>query len=746
MAGLIGGKSERFEGRLRVDGYRPRIIAHKDNGWAKFELENDLGETRWIVGIVPDLAPGLTYICEGRMTKHARHGDQFEAHHIELVRPDASSVEGIIDYLSASIVKGISPVLGRRVAEHFRDQTVHVLEKESHRLTEVKGVSGDRADQFHKAWMAHRGMYETLKFLRSCGVEKAAALKVQKTWGAMTEKIVTENPYQLTKISGIGFIKADEVAVALGFEDDHPLRLEAGVSYLLDNLAEQRGHTCYPHGPLVEKGSQLLNVSESAIAAAVSRLLSKSELVSLDGDSLALGNLAETERDIAKKLARLLEGEPFGGRELKVPEAPDGMKFSSSQQRALEMFSKYKVLVMTGGPGTGKTTVTRTMLDMVQNAGLNSIGLFAPTGRAADRMQEATDRPAKTVHRGLEYAPDEGFRRDENNPLEADFVAIDEWSMGDSRLTQAMLNGIRDETSLLIIGDVDQLPSVGPGAVLKDLIESGKVPVARLEEVHRQAAGSKIIQVAQDINAGRMPDLAAKPGDDMFFLKVPDPKIPGKIVSLVTDQLQGYAKKYDFDLAEGVQILTPQRTGHVGVEALNTLLQGQLNPAGPTKIEITVGDRIFRDGDRLMQLSNNYDHDIWNGDIGRVLKVGGKERALDALFKKPVSLKGEDLYDLDLAYAGTIHKSQGSEYPCVIMPMSNRQRFMLARNLVYTGLTRARKLAVMVGEPTALQWAIDKVDAMRRHTMLKEFLEQYAPDFDDVLEQHARAADSAMNM
>ena len=626
------------------------------------------------------------------------------------------------------MIRGIGPVYAKKMVKAFGEKVFDVIEAEPDRLREVMGIGAVRAKRITDAWAEQKIVREIMVFLHSNGVGTARAVRIFKTYGADAVQVMTENPYRLARdIRGIGFKSADAIAMKLGIEKTAMIRLRAGISYALTEAMDE-GHCGLPTDQLIPLAEELLEAPKELILTALELERSDGAVIADEvGDTacIFLAGLYRAEQAIADRLIRIASGRlpwPWIDEEKALPwiEKRSGLQLADSQRAAIRLALMAKALVVTGGPGVGKTTIVNSILKILAAKGVRLL-LCAPTGRAAKRMTEATGFEAKTIHRLLEVDPKSGgFKRNADNSLDCDLLVVDEASMVDVMLMQALVKAIPDDAALLIVGDIDQLPSVGPGQVLADIIGSGAVPVVRLTEVFRQAAASRIIINAHRINQGAMPDLSAPVGEsDFYFVPADDPEtaVP-RIVELVKIRVP---KRFGLKSIRDIQVLCPMNRGGVGARSLNIELQAALNPAGERKV-----DRFgwtFAPGDKVMQIENDYDKEVYNGDIGYVVEVDPDAGELVATFDgRPVTYGFGELDMLVPAYAATIHKSQGSEYPAVIIPVLTQHYAMLQRNLLYTGVTRGKRLVVLVGQKKAIAIAVRNVSGRRRWSKLDEWL------------------------
>ncbi|MCE5243662.1 MAG: ATP-dependent RecD-like DNA helicase [Syntrophobacteraceae bacterium] len=687
-----------------------------------------------VIGSFASVVPGEILRMEGTWGFHPKFGEQFKVERYETAVP--ASVAGIRKYLGSGLIKGIGPKMADRIVKLFGEATLDVIEKDVDRLLEVKGIGRYRVDQIRKAWDEQKDIRELMVFLRTHGVSATYATRIFKHYGKESLATVSENPYRLAMdVTGIGFLTADRIAGSLGFKNDSPLRAEAGILYVLLQATEE-GHVCVPHDWLMEQSRKLLEIPAPILLEALLRLgqdgrltveeLSGALRQSFGGDrAIYLRGYHTAECQVAQRLT-YLHAFPRLRRKLDVDVAIDWLRnklpfsLAPQQEQAVKQSLTDKVLVITGGPGTGKTTLVRAILAIYRQMNA-AICLAAPTGRAAKRLSEATRHPASTIHRLLEFSPQAGgFQRSEQKPLNADLVIVDETSMMDILLMHYLLKAVPTHATLVLVGDVDQLPSVGPGNVLRDVIASEKFPVVRLTEIFRQARQSRIVVNAHLVQQGRFPmtDTESKRLQDFYFIEKEDPEeVAQLILKLCTDRIPG---RFRLDPVDDIQVLSPMHRGAVGAQRLNGLLQEALNPQ---KGGIERAGRVFRVNDKVMQIRNNYDKDVFNGDLGRVRKIDMEEQELQVeMDGRTVSYDFSELDELVLAYAVSVHKSQGSEYPAVIFPLLTQHYMMLQRNLLYTAITRARKLAIVVGSRKAMAIAVRNDRMQKRFTLLKERL------------------------
>src|SRR5262249_53663546 len=682
-----------------------------------------------LVGDAAAIAAGEWITATGNWVNDRTHGLQFKARFLKTSMP--TSVDGIERYLASGMIRGIGPVFAKKLLNAFSEKVFDVIEAEPDRLREVDGIGPVRAGRIITAWADQKVVREIMVFLHSHGVGTARAVRIYKTYGADAVQVMSENPYRLARdIRGIGFKTADAIAMKLGIDKTALVRVRAGISFALTEAMDE-GHCGLPTDELVPLAEQLLEVPRDLIRTALDLELADGTVVANRvGDRLCifLAGLYRAERGIADRLLQLRNGKlpwPWIDPDKAIPwiEQRTGLVLAESQRSAVALALASKVLVVTGGPGVGKTTLVNAILRILSAKGARLL-LCAPTGRAAKRMNEATGFEAKTIHRLLEVDPRTGgFRRDSQNPLDCDLLVIDETSMVDVLLMHALLKAMPQTAALLVVGDVDQLPSVGPGQVLADMIASGAMPVVRLTEVFRQAAKSQIIVNAHRINGGAFPDLRRPEGErDFYFVEADDPEAAvSRIVELVRTRIP---RRFGLDPIRDIQVLCPMNRGGVGARSLNIELQATLNPAAERKAERF--GWTFERGDKVMQIENDYDKEVYNGDIGYVVDVDPDATELTASFDgRSVTYGFGELDTLVPAYAATIHKSQGSEYPAVVIPVLTQHYPMLQRNLLYTGVTRGKRLVVLVGQKKAITIAL-------RHLFTPEETEalehsQYAP-------------------
>jgi len=678
-----------------------------------------------VVGHAATISSGEWVQMNGTWINDRTHGLQFKAAFLKASPP--TTLEGIEKYLGSGMIRGIGPVYATKLVQAFGVAVFELIEQEPARLREVTGIGPKRAARIIAGWAEQKVIREIMLFLHANGVGTSRAVRIYKTYGVDAVQVITENPYRLARdIRGIGFRTADLVAQKLGIEPTAMIRVRAGISFALAEAGGE-GHCGLPVDELTTLAGKLLDVSAELIETALVLELEAGEVVAdtLEGRRCVfLAGLYRAEQVIAERLRCLAQGAPpwpwiDAGKAISWVEGRTGLALAESQKEALRLTLQSKVLVITGGPGVGKTTLVNSILKVL-GAKQVELALCAPTGRAAKRLSESTGLEARTIHRLLEADPRTGgFKRGEENRLDCDLLVVDETSMVDVPLMRALLKALPDEAALLLVGDADQLPSVGPGQVLADIIGSGAVPVVRLTEVFRQAAESQIIVNAHRINAGKMPVLQTKEGSDFFFVDTADPEEGvRKLLAVVGDRIPS---RFGLDPVRDVQVLCPMNRGGLGARSLNIALQAALNPPGEARVERF--GWTFCPGDKVMQVTNDYERNVFNGDLGVITGLDMNEAELVVSFDgRAVTYGFGELDELVLAYATTIHKSQGSEFPAVVIPLTTQHYTMLARNLLYTGVTRGKRLVVLVGQVRALAIAVRNGGGRRRWSKLREWL------------------------
>ncbi|MBI5183088.1 MAG: ATP-dependent RecD-like DNA helicase [Nitrospinae bacterium] len=721
-----------------IQGEMERIVyANEENHFTigKMHIEGRK-ELATVIGVLMYVNPGETLRLTGEWVHHKKFGEQFKIDSYISVVP--STLNGIEKYLASGLIEGIGPVMASRLVKRFGLDTINIIDNETERLDEVEGIGEKRIESIKKAWGVQKGIREVMIFLQGNGITPGYSSKIYKRYGDSSISIVKENPYRLASdISGIGFKIADRIAQNLGIEPHSLIRVEAGIIFVLEGLADN-GHVCYPYEGLIEESQKILNVERDIVIEGIAKAFKEGRIIIEDINEnieefkenkklIYLKPFHVAEVGIAKMLKEIKEVDrgfrPIdSGRAIKWLEGILDIRLSEDQKRGVISATRNKVLVITGGPGTGKTTIVNSIIKIYKQEEIKIL-LSAPTGRAAKRLSEATGREAKTIHRLLEYSPRTNrFQRDRERPLNGDVIIIDEASMIDNTLMYYLLKAIPLNAVLILIGDVNQLPSVGAGNVLRDIINSGVVEVIELTEIFRQAKKSMIVVNAHRINQGEFPYLQDRDKDklsDFYFI---DEEVPEKVVEIIKDLCtRRIPNRFKTIGKDDIRVTTPMHKGVVGTENLNIELQKVLNPTG---IEIVRGGRIFRINDRVMQIKNNYSKDIYNGDIGKIVDINPEDHKVIIEFDTGrLVYESNELDELILAYAVSVHKSQGSEYPAVIMPILTQHYILLQRNLLYTAVTRAKKLAVLVGTKKALAIALKNDNIQKRYTYLKERLQ-----------------------
>lgn len=693
---------------------------NSENGYSimkgKVKGYNDLVT---LVGTMLDVPVGSVLLCEGDWKVDRKYGQQFMVQSYEEVMP--ATVYGIEKYLGSGLVKGIGPKFAKLIVGKFGTDTIEVIETDIERLYEVPGIGKKRVEKIRESWEKQKDIKNVMLFLQGYGVSTAYAAKIYRCYGKESIDKVNDNPYRLADdIWGIGFKTADGIANKMGYEKNDLRRCKSGLTYTLGQLSDE-GHVYAEQEQLLKSAMELLEADQDSIVMAMKEMVETEQLI-MDGDVIYLPPFYYAEIGTANKLKSLMDSNAQKATlfqpNIQAISLKTGIEYDDVQIDAIKQAVNSKVMVLTGGPGTGKTTTTQGIIAALKEMGL-SILLAAPTGRAAKRMSEATGMEAKTIHRLLEYNPADGYKRNDENPIEGDVLIVDECSMIDILLMNNLVKALSNSMRLILVGDIDQLPSVGAGNVLRDIIDSQQVPVVRLTRIFRQAQSSRIVMSAHAINEGKFPDISNGKTTDFFFIKNEDAdSVAAAIVNLVKNRLP---KSYNVPLSK-IQVLTPMQRGVVGSANLNFLLQEALNP---TKEGLSRGGYNYYKGDRVMQIRNNYDKEVFNGDLGYVESVNMEDRTLKVNFEdRIVEYEVSELDELTLAYATTIHKSQGSEYPIVVMPVLMKHYVMLQRNLIYTGITRAKKICVLIGSTRALVYAIHNLTVSNRNTKLKERLQQ----------------------
>ena len=717
------------------------VFRNEENGYTVLVVK--AGKSRVsAVGIMPPIAVGEKLRITGDWTEHPVYGRQIKVQSIEIEKP--TTLSGIEKYLSSGMIRGIGPATAKLLIRAFGEETLDVLYSQPEKLLDVPGIGQKRAQMIQESYAEQAQQREAMVFLQSYGVTPALAVKIYKRYGENVRQVITRNPYRLVEdVEGIGFKTADRIAASLGIEQSSEYRLSAGVKYTLSEATAGAGHCYLPRPELALAARRLLGSDADSIDRTIDSLILSHDISAqiLPCDSgeevvaLYLPSTYRAESEVARRLREMIDAMPDSmasdlTAQIDELERIEGLAFHSQQRQAIETAVTHGMTVITGGPGTGKTTIIKCIIKLLSVHG--DVALAAPTGRAAKRMSEACGMEAKTLHRLLEYGGEEGdFARSEDNPLEIDTLIIDEMSMVDIFLMRSLLRALVPGTRLIMVGDADQLPSVGAGNVLRDILDSGVIPSVRLTEIFRQDEKSMIVYNAHRINRGESPRLNAK-GSDFFFERAVSPSDAAKrIVTLCSARLPGFL---GLDPVRQMQVLSPTKKGECGVWMLNQLLQAEFNPPASGKHERVRGDTTFREGDKVMQTRNNYQlkwkkdgaigiedgQGVFNGDIGFVTFIDPQEHVMEVQFddERTATYEGGDVDDLELAYCISVHKSQGSEFPVVIMPAVGGPPMLLTRNLFYTAVTRARRMVMIVGRENAIEQMIANVNTRRRYSAL----------------------------
>jgi len=712
-----GEQMETIQGTIEKIVYR-----NDENGYiiAKISVDKEQEKLATIVGTMASVNTGENCELKGEWINNPKYGWQFSFSDYKLILP--TSLLGLKRYLSSGLIKGVGPATADRIIKQFGNNTLEILEHDLRRLTEVEGIAEKRVEMIGRSWEEHKEIKRVMIFLQSYQITTGYAVKIYKTYGNRAIEKLKENPYRLVDdVSGIGFKIADRIAQNLGIAATSPARIKAGIKYILNELANQ-GHCYALNDEIIKGGSQLLEVEESLFEKALNVLRNNQEII-VEEDRVWLPLYYFAELEVSKKLIELLKFPQQlininVQKKIKYLEKEYRFSFAEEQKDAINKVLLNRILVLTGGPGTGKTTTTLGLIELFEELKLKIV-LAAPTGRAAKKISETTGKKAKTIHRLLEYSPKNGnFTKNSENPIKADVIILDEVSMIDILLMNSLLKAVSPGTTLILIGDVDQLPSVGPGNTLKDIIDSDTIPVVRLTRIFRQDQRSLIIVNAHRVNEGKYPVLKGERERDFYFMEEEDPQVAAlKIIDLCTVRLPS---KYKIDPVDDIQVLSPMYKGEVGADNLNYRLREALNHKGK---QIKYGNHSFRINDKVMQIKNNYDKEVFNGDMGRIKNIDTEENILEVNFYgKKVCYEFSELNELVLAYAITVHKSQGSEYRIVIIPVMTQHYLLLQRNLLYTGITRAKEMVILVGTKKALWIAIKNNKTFHRNTSLKERL------------------------
>jgi len=710
-------------------GLVERVTFHnEDNGFSVLRVKaRGKRDLLTVIGHAAMISAGEFIQASGQWINDATHGLQFRAQFLKATAP--TTIEGIEKYLGSGMIRGIGPTYAKRLVAAFGTEVFDVIEAEPDRLREVTGIGPKRADAILKGWAEQKTIREIMLFLHAHGVGTSRAVRIYKTYGPEAVALISENPYRLARdIRGIGFKTADAIALKLGIDRTALIRARAGISYALTEALDE-GHCGLPREDLLKQATALLEIPDPILLEALDLELAEGAVIAdeLEGRACVfLAGLYRAEQAIGQRL-KAFQGQPppwgriDAAKAIPWVEEKTGLCLAASQKQAIEAALVSSLLIITGGPGVGKTTLVNAILKILHAKKVNLL-LCAPTGRAAKRLCETTGFEAKTIHRLLEVDPKQGgFRRNEDNLLDCDLLVVDETSMVDIPLLHALLKAVGPRTAVFFVGDVDQLPPVGPGQPLADMIASGTIRTVRLTEVFRQAAQSQIVQAAHRINAGRMPDLARPAGEatDFYFIRADEPEIAlQRLTEIIRERLP---KRFGIDPIADVQVLCPMNRGGLGARSLNSVLQEVLNPHHEPQVE-KFGTR-FRPGDKVMQTENDYDKDVYNGDIGfvRNLDLEGGELTI-AFDGRDITYGFGELDEVSLAYATTIHKAQGSEYPIVVIPVTTQHYAMLQRNLLYTGITRGKRLVILLGQTKAIGLAIRNASGRKRWSKLKEWL------------------------
>ncbi len=688
-----------------------------------------------VVGNIVSPSPGEILQISGKWSTHPKFGKQFKAEAYTIKNP--VSIQGIKNFLGAGLIKGIGPKMADRIVEKFGEKSLEIIDYQPEELQKIDGIGPKRVSQIKEAWDEQKHIRDLMIFLQAYDIGSGSAIRIFKRYGQGAISVLKKNPYKLaSEVFGIGFRTADHIAEKLGFEKNSPVRVEAGIIFILNKLSEE-GHVYYPFEKLTEKCREILRVTAETIKTAIDTLglkgdviidstFIKSEESGIDNKSVYLKKYHIAEKGIAENLMRVYSAKHLSGnvnivKALKWVQSEINITLAEKQILAVKTAVQSRLMIITGGPGTGKTTVINAIIRILKELNLKIL-LAAPTGRAANRMSETTSHPAKTIHRALEYTPNQGsFRRNRENPLDTDILILDEASMIDTQLMNSLLEAVPDRAAVIMVGDTNQLPSVGAGNVLGDIIESGKFPFVELDEIFRQAGGSNIILNAHRVNRGFMPEFDNQNEQtDFYFIEQDDPeRVLDIILELVAKRIPD---RFSFDPFHDIQVISPMHKGIIGTENLNRALQDSLNPAESKLIK---GFKSFRINDRVIQRKNNYEKEVYNGDTGRITDIDPENQKINILFdQKEIEYEYNEMDELTLAYAISVHKSQGSEYPAVILPLLTQHYIMLQRNLIYTAITRGKSLVVVTGSKKAFEIGIKNDRIIKRYTHLSRMIKK----------------------
>ena len=720
----------KFEGTVEEIVFR-----NETNGWTVVSFRLDGSGRTSAVGILPFLAAGEHVILDGELVEHREYGEQIRVESYEISRPETKS--GVEKYLGSGLIKGIGPATAKLIVKHFGVNTLDILESEPHRLTEIPGIGPKKAAMIRESFAEQNEMRASLIFLQGAGLTPALALKVYKAFGSQSEAVLRKNPYRLAdEIDGVGFTTADRIARGMGFTMENEERLKSGVQYVLSEAVGRMGHMYLPCEELMTQAGEVLGVADELVEHTVKSLIIEKKLIEEkieDARCIYLPKLHKVERETAQLLLErrsractICLKKRAAEREIEDYEEQESVQLGAKQREAVLAAAAGGLTIITGGPGTGKTTSINCILSVLEKQG--SIELCAPTGRAAKRMSEATGREARTIHRLLEYSGEFGdFQKDEDDPIHADVVVVDEMSMVDIFLMRSLLKALMPGTKLILVGDADQLPSVGAGNVLRDLIESEQLPVVCLDEIFRQGRESHIVVNAHRINHGEYPMIQNKDTDFFLERKENAQLAQDSVTALVLNRLPRYL---GVDSLRGIQVMAPMKKGPLGVWQMNQTLQAALNPPGREKGEIARSEGVFRLGDKVMQIRNNYDLEwtrgsetgegVFNGDIGYIISLSRMDREMVVEFDDGRRAVYDDtmLDELELSYCISVHKSQGSEFEAVVLPLLSGPQMLMTRNLLYTAVTRAKKLVVIVGREACVHQMVDNNRILRRYSAL----------------------------